>query len=828
MDTTKVSLNAGELSDDLAGRIDLTKVQMGCETAENVRVLRTGAMTRRAGLKYVGTTEDIAQKSRLKGFNFSGEQGTVIEFGNLTMRFLVNGGYVMSGMTPYEIVSPWTSAQVFALQFTQRINTIVVTHPDVAPQLITRVADNSWSVADFPWQERIWLSDGAPTNAQLSVSHTSGNNRSLTSSTALFDSSWVGTRVRLGHVRPEQPASVLTNTVATGAVAANLVAANYTVGAKIFHTTGTRTAGKYAGLTPIGNYQYFTCIANYAFATGYTGSANPDDYPTFFMQGLVAINAVEVDNEWEFETAGTWNGTYVAERSYDAGATWSAVRTATSNSNKNYLVQDTEDPDLDAQFRILMLDMDNTTIVRVSFRAFASTKYGYGVVDQYNSTTSLRIDIEQTFESTLPTNVWSEDAFNPKNGYPKTCTFHQKRLFFGGSDSRPQKLWGSKTQQPYNFSFGTLADGALDFETEATEYESVLWLVSHLSLLVGTTSGIWAISAPDGVSVTAESNAITRQVKYGVKEGFPAVPLQNNVLFLQAKGRKIHELTGGSVDYGGYTNVDLTQLASHITRGGVTQIESVEIPDTALCVVTGGELAILTYERAQNIVGWARWVTDGVIESVATCRGDGEDDDIYVAVKRNINGSDTRYVEYLSPDMLRVEEDGDMDNLNFLDSSITQVFDPATTTITGLSHLNGETVGVFADGEPIGNFVVASGEIQLPSAVSTVTVGLNYTSLLKTMPLDRGSIGRKSNINEVTIRFRNSLGGQSSQDGINWTDIVIPQPRVVGNEPLPLASADANLNIHSTWDRKIALSIRQTQPLPMTILAIRISSKVSN
>jgi len=827
MEVTKISLNAGELSDDLAGRIDLQKVQMGCEVAENVRVLRVGGLTRRAGFQHVAPVRNEAQKSRLQGFRFSEEQGVVFEFANLKMRVFRNGAPVMVGDVPFEVDTPWTSAQAFALQFAQRVDTIVVTHPEVEPQLIRRTGANTWTVVPFPWQERVWelVESG---NVQMSVAAKTGSTV-LTASAPLFDATWEGTRIRLGHTRAETPFRRMVGAATTGSTLLNLATTSYTAGQVVYVASPPyiRAGGKYSGLTPLGNRSYFTFIANYNHTTDFTAGTDPDSYPAFLRQGVDAVAAVEVEGRWEFETAGTWGGTFVVERSYDSGATWQPARVVASNSDKNYLVQDIEDIFGGALFRVLLLDLNSGDIGvaadRLAFTVFSSVKYGHGVITSYTSPTAVAFLIEKGIESTTATTEWFEDAFNPKNGYPKTCTFHQKRLFFGGSVQRPQTIWASRTREVFNFRTGTLAEDGMSFETEATEYESVLWLVSHLALLVGTTSGIWAITSPDGMSLTPENNAISRQVRHGVQEGVPGVPLQNNVLFLQTKGRKIHELTGGSVEYGGYTDVDLTQLASHITRGGVDQLTNGEIPDSTLYAVTAGELAVLTYERAQDVVGWTRWLTAGDVESVATCPGGGEDDDIYLVVRRGTR----RFVERLAPDMLRREEQSDMPALVFLDSSLTRTTANPEAIIFGLEHLEGLTVEAFADGESQGMFDVLDGKITLIRAARTVTVGLPYTSLVRTMPLDQGTVGRKSSLSNATLRLRNSLGGEVSQDGVGWSQLRLEQPRITDNVPLPLATGDAVVTLSSTWQRKPSISIRQTSPLPMTLLAIRVQGQSS-
>lgn len=831
MDFTKFALNAGELSDELAGRPDLQKVQMGCELAENVRVLRTGGMTRRAGFGYAADVYDNNYASRLKGFRISSDQGYVLEFSNLRVRIFKDAELVESGGSPVELVTPWTADQVFALDFAQRVNRIIVAHPDVPLQQIALASDGTWSIEEFPWQERIWETAVEDENELITLTPaaTTGST-DITSSAALFDSSWVGTRLQLEYLRNPQITRDQVGNIWDGAIDLNWVITDRAVGELIYELVGDLTndarkpgVGLYGDTPVIGARAYWRCISDYDASADYTGSNQPDDYPTFFAQGVVAVEPVEVRGTWSFETFGIWTGTYAIERSYDGGSTWNTIKLVTSEDDNNEQVTDEEDYDTPALFRVLILDFNNTTQRSFEFVVDSVTIYGVAEITAFNSATNVDIDVEEDFEDTVAALSWKEDAFNPKNGYAATCTFHQKRLWLGGSSARPQFFWASRTEAPYDFTIGTLATDGMSFQADAAEYEDVRWIISHLSLLVATSGGVWAVSAPDGQSITPESNAITRQLHLGAKAGIPGLPIQNNVLYLQDKGRKIQELTGGTVEYGGYLSADMTQLASHITRGGVTQMESGKMPDSLLYLVVGGELAVLTYERAQNIAGWARWVTDGTIESVGICPGAGEDDEIYISVNRN----GERFIERLSPDMTRVEEDGDMPNLAFLDSFVRKEDANGFTVFDGLGHLEGREVHVFADGETVSSQTVSGGKITLSNPAANAIAGLPFTTTVRPMPLDRGNIGSKTTVKELVLRFRNTLGAEVSQDEERWAKVKFPQTRSTDGSPPSLKTGDYLTNVHSTWERQPTITIRQAEPLPMTLLAIRLKGQTS-
>lgn len=808
-ETTKTSLNAGELSDEIAGRIDLSKFNMGCEVLENARVLRAGGSQRRAGFQHVGFTLQQDRKTRIVGFRFGIEaegieQGVALELSHNTMRVIRNGV-----IEPTVYATPWTEDQVFALQFAQRIDRIVVTHPEVKVHNIIRFNDGTWGVSEHPWDVRVW--ETPPTaNNTLTVRATAltGDTTVVASADAFTD--WqVGDRIRIDHTQNESLTDYNSDNAISGATTFDNAAGVYAVGDKLRQSDGD------------GGQEYFTATQAYDGATDSTGATKLEDYPLFFGQGVVLVPPTAVQAGWVFETFGTWDGAYWVQRSFNNGTTWETIQTVTSDNTRNERVTDMESESVLIRVVIPQFVSSNETS---QFTVNDFSDFGSAIVTAVTSPTELAVTVEKDFRSLQLSTVWLEEAFSPRNGYPSGVTFYQSRLCFGGTKSRPQTVWLSRSQAPFDFTIGTLATDGMTFETDAEGYEAITWLSSHLSLLVGTTIGVWAISAPDGSTLSPENNAINRQMQLGAQPGFQGVPLQNNVLFLQYKGRKIQELTGGSVEYGGYLSSDLTQLASHVTRQGVDQMVAGELPDSALYLVAGGELPVLTYERSQNVVGWARWKTPGQIKSFAITTGAGEEDDRYWVVERDGLVS----IERQAADMLRIEEANDVVNLRFLDGYVERVEEEEFQEITVPEEWEGQVLESFLDGEPLGELAVEDGVVTFPRTGKNAIVGRPFISEARPMPIDFGSIGSKSTMKEVIIRFRNTLGGETSQDRIRWSAIEQMQPRITADQPLSLLSDDAKSSPFSTWSRRPSISIRQTQPFPMTILAMRIKTNSTN
>jgi len=204
-----------------------------------------------------------------------------------------------------------------------------------------------------------------------------------------------------------------------------------------------------------------------------------------------------------------------------------------------------------------------------------------------------------------------------------------------------------------------------------------------------------------------------------------------------------------------YIAPDMTILVPEITGDGIVDTAFQQTPNSILwCIKDNGQIATFVYERKEQIASWSMQITDGDFESVAIITGDPENE-VWVSVEREIDGNTKRYIEYFSDRDFGY----DLDDAFYVDCGIT--YDStATTTITGLDHLEGETVQVLGDGDVQTSQIVSGNQITIDSA-STVQVGLPFTSQLKTMPLswlESGiSIqGRIKRINEVVAQYYNS------------------------------------------------------------------------
>ena len=210
-----------------------------------------------------------------------------------------------------------------------------------------------------------------------------------------------------------------------------------------------------------------------------------------------------------------------------------------------------------------------------------------------------------------------------------------------------------------------------------------------------------------------------------------------------------------------------------------------------------------------------------ICESVAVIPTDDTEYEVYIIMKRTINGSTKRYIEVLNTfDFTET----DNTTFNFLDSQL-DYNGSATTTISGLSHLEGQTVSILADGATHADKVVSSGSITLDRSSTKVKVGLSYTSLLQTMRIDAGardgtSQSKTKRIYEITIRLFESVGVEVGPDLNNLERIPFRSSANAMNQGITPFTGDKEVEFRGNYETDGFVFVRQTQPLPLTILSL--------
>jgi len=275
----------------------------------------------------------------------------------------------------------------------------------------------------------------------------------------------------------------------------------------------------------------------------------------------------------------------------------------------------------------------------------------------------------------------------------------------------------------------------------------------------------------------------------------------------------------------GYKSSDLTVLADHITAGGIVDITYQQEPHNIVWAVRGdGVLLGFTYNREQDVLGWHRHVIggNGIVENIEHIPNpSGTQDDLWMIVRRTINGQTKRYIEYLESDFT---EDNVITDAFFVDSGLSYS-GAATGTLAGLDHLEGQTVQVLVNGAAHPDRVVESGSISLQVDATTAAVGLGYESILQTMRLEAGARdgtaqGKTKRINKVVIRFLQTVGAVAGPDNDTLDRIQFRSGSDPMDQAVPLFTGDKLVEWPNGYDFDAYMVIKQNQPLPMTVVAI--------
>ena len=286
----------------------------------------------------------------------------------------------------------------------------------------------------------------------------------------------------------------------------------------------------------------------------------------------------------------------------------------------------------------------------------------------------------------IATTKWKLGAFSDFSGHPACVSFFEQRLVFAGTNTEPQTIYFSKSGDYENFATGTLADDAMIYTIASNQVNRVRYLKAQRTLIIGTTGGEFTVTA-DGTdaAVTPTNLTIKKQSSFGTAD-VDALPVGNAVIFLQKAKRKFRELAY-NFDSDGYVAPDLTILNDAITDSGINEFTYQQEPSSILWAVRDDGILIgLTYQRSENVVAWHKHKLGGsfgtnqfgIVESIASISGILDEDELWVIVKRTINGSTKRYIECFS--------DFDFDETNsndfkFLDSFLT--YSGPSTTLNG-------------------------------------------------------------------------------------------------------------------------------------------------
>jgi hypothetical protein len=567
-----------------------------------------------------------------------------------------------------------------------------------------------------------------------------------------------------------------------------------------------------------------------------TGSLSAEDT----YSGVVRVTGVGTDRTVYFTISGTWSGTLHLQRSFDGPDTGFSDYTSYTTNASTYIQ-----------------DGLNNSIVwyRIGFKAgnytsgTASIELNYqgggdaGIcrVTAYTSSTSVSAEVLDAFSNTTSTTNWKEGAWSDRKGWPTAVELHEGRLWWAGND----RWWGSISDNYTSFDSDTEGDsGPIDRTIGSGPIANINWLCSLQRLLAGAdASVIQAKSSSFDEPLTPTNFNLKTPATQGAAP-LQAAKVDTRALYVQQSGRRVYEILF-DVQTTDYKVNDMTRLNDEIGAEGFVDIAVQRQPDTQVHFVRGdGQVAVLLYDVQDEVEAWWRIETDGVVESAFVLPGELEDK-VYYVVRRTINGSTKRFVERLA----RLDECSGQPDARLADSHV-EYSGSATTTITGLSHLEGESVVCWGwntatpftttvagetttVGRDFGTFTVSGGQITgLSAAVTNAVVGLSYSARFKSSKLAYAAqlgtaLTQKKQIDHVGV-----ILADTHAQGISFGD-----SRATALEPLPMVEdgevidqnhvwAEYDAPMHAAgglWSTDARLVIEAASPRPATVMAAVVS-----
>ena len=464
-------------------------------------------------------------------------------------------------------------------------------------------------------------------------------------------------------------------------------------------------------------------------------------------------------------------------------------------------------------------------------------KWGAAEITGYTSGTQVTATVHADFEiensgSGNATKDWRLGAFYTGN-YPTKVTFFEERLFYANTNTHPNTVWGSSTSDfdtysPTDRDATVNADNSLTFTLSTDQVNQITGMYGGRYLHLFTKDGTFNLSSG---SATQGLTATTVQVVNETKDGAAdkrVIPASKSTLYIGKNKKRLREFAY-NIDYDSFTSPDMSVLSEHLGFGNFEEAYFQTYPNMVLWIRRGdGKLIGFTYYRAQEVLAWHQHTiagTNAKVKSLAVIPGVGDAaDTLYMIVERTINGATKQYVEFMEQEYR--EANGDTkDDAFFLDSGLTYS-GGSTSTITGLDHLEGQTVTVLNNGAVESTKTVSSGSITLTNATTKCHVGLAYNAELESVNVEPKSQygttqGKRGRIDKAIFRVFETVGLKAGPTSTN-VDVVPFRTTTSTMSATTPKTGDYTFLMPATYSTENKLYVKSDTPHPCTISAIMI------
>lgn len=789
----------GELSPLLEGSPDLEGYYQGGSVIENYKILRQGGLRRWEGTRFIAEVKDSTADTILWPFEFSVDDAYMLEVGHHYIRVFKNKAPVLDGANPLEITTTFDVADLRMIHFTQSADVLFTFHGDYQQRKLSRASDTEWSLSVPTFTPPPSFEADSDLGDTLAPSANTGSSISFRAGSAIFLAADVGRYIISGLGR-----ALITSLTSTTEVVADILDdfdQSITAGPNALTSVATAVASVAHGAS----------VGQFALLTSGAQAGQLREIATI----------VDVDN-FTLVDAYTVN---------QAGVTWNLITPmATGDWGLRLSPQTTLDPNTS-------IPVGGTVTLVAGAAAFRDADVGkyikvYGGVIKvtvWDSTTQVRGtllndmgDTDLANPGASPTGTWTMEveSWSSTNGFPRTGEFFQGRLYEAATDAQPTTLWGSRSDNYENFATGLTAEDAVEYTMASRQVNSILWLTEkNKALLLGTGGSEHTATGSGDTEALIGGDTVPIFDRVATNGSAPIQPIvsRQTAVYIDRSRLKVLAM-GFQLDSDGQSDVELTVAANHITESGVRlgPLAFEKRVDPRLYFSReDGQMVGMTYYPEQKVVGFSRRTTQGTFDCQAVIsNATGYSDQVWTIATRTINGVEKKYVELFEP----YHEDLNERGWTSLQTDCAIVLTGQVgTTLTGLDHLEGETVDVVKNGSFIAQPTVSGGAITLTDAAITTDVfevGLHYDSTATTMqPSIPGQVieGLPRTWDSCFVRLYQTRGG------------------TLNGQTITYAASDLDTASLFTGDRKVTpqtvdtsgkVTIAQTQPYPMTVLAL--------
>lgn len=849
------SFSGGAVTPEFWGQIADAKFQTGLATCRNFVVLPHGPVQNRPGTQFVARTKlsDTGLPVALIPFEFSREQTLVLEFGPGYIRFITQGALVeVSAGVPYEVVTPYQQADLLDIHYVQSADVLTLVHPNHPPKELRRYGATDWRLVDIVFAPALPAPTGPAAVATTAASPSNLRTYAykVTAVAADGDESFATAGVTCTNNLDQTGAyNTITWTGVAGAARYNVYARDNGLYGYIGTTDGSvgttfrddniapdlsRTPPSMESpFTPSGGILSVPVTAG---GSGYRSTLTGGQITAVTVTNGGAYNLTGPITATITDPTGTGATLQVNRRVLGIGtARIDSVTVTNGGSGYTNPTVVFSGPGIGggAATATATLVVPKDVVLSVSDTTGSGAVLTADVVA--GAITSINV-VSPGKGYTAPTITISDPAggsgatlgaavLGVAGDYPGAVSYFEQRRLLAGTLRKPQNFWMTRTGTESNLqaSVPTRDDDAISFRIAARQVSRVLHAVPLSTLVLLTGSAEYRVASSDGGPLTPTTVSVVPQSYVGANNVQPVL-VNNNVLFAAARGGHLRELAYNN-DAQGYLTGDLCLRATHLFDGlQITGMAYTKAPvPTIWCVSSNGELRGLTYVPEQAVGAWHHHDTGDGDKFLSVCAvAEGDEDVVYVAVSRTVDGASRTYIERFASRAFT-----DVADAVFVDSSLTYRGAPATT-ISGLGHLEGRTVSILADGGEHPQRVVTGGQITLDEAASVVTIGLPIEADVQTLPMVLESMGafgqgRPKNVNQAVLRVYRSSGLLA---GPTFDKLVELKQR--SNEPMgtapDLVTDEVSIVLRPAWQSGGQVCIRQAAPLPLTIVAMALEA----